>query len=131
MSKYTLPENDIIRTANWISNFLIREGYHIDYTIQSLKEIDKFFKEKINKILENDDNNRNFIFAIAAYVGEVIKMHFDGKWNISREVDLDDEAIGIDFKNHAAIYPLNITLELIQKQYTLEQYIKENFNTDI
>ncbi|TXJ44928.1 hypothetical protein [Brachyspira pilosicoli] len=131
MSKYTLPENDIIRTANWISNFLIREGYHIDYTIQSLKEIDKFFKEKINKILENDDNNRNFIFAIAAYIGEVIKMHFDGKWNISREVDLDDEAIGIYFKNHAAIYPLNITLELIQKQYTLEQYIKENFNTDI
>ena len=131
MSKYTLPENDIIRTANWISNFLIREGYHIDYTLQSLKEIDKFFKEKINKILENVDNNRNFIFAIAAYIGEVIKMHFDGKWNISREVDLDDEAIGIDFKNHAAIYPLNITLELIQKQYTLEQYIKENFNTDI
>ena len=55
MSRYILPENDIIRTANWISNFLIREGYHIDYTIQSLKEIDKFFKEKINKILENDD----------------------------------------------------------------------------
>lgn len=58
-------------------------------------------------------------------------MHFDGKWVISREVDLDDEAIGIDFKNHSTIYPLNITLELIQKQYTLEQYIKENFNTDI
>ena len=52
MSKYILPENDIIRTANWISNFLIREGYHIDYTLQSLKEIDKFFKEKINKILK-------------------------------------------------------------------------------
>ena len=50
MSKYILPENDIIRTANWISNFLIREGYHIDYTLQSLKEIDKFFKEKINNI---------------------------------------------------------------------------------
>ncbi|MEI0612501.1 hypothetical protein [Brachyspira pilosicoli] len=131
MSKYILPENDIIRTANWISNFLIREGYHIDYTLQSLKEIDKFFKEKINKILENDDNNRNFIFAIATYIGEIIKMHFDGKWVISREVDLDDEAIGIDFKNYSTIYPLNITLELIQKQYTLEQYIKENFNTDI
>ena len=58
-------------------------------------------------------------------------MHFDGKWSISREFDLDDEAIGIDFKNHKTIYPLNITLELIQKKYTLEQYVKENFNTDI
>ena len=49
MSRYIVPENDIIRTANWISNFLIREGYNIDYTIESLNEIDKFFKEKTNK----------------------------------------------------------------------------------
>ena len=131
MSRYIVPENDIIRTANWISNFLIREGYNIDYTLQSLNEIDKFFKEKINKILANDDNNRNFIFAIAAYIGEIIKAHFNGKWIISREIDLDDEVIGIYINDHGTIYPLNITLELIQKQYTLKQYIKEKFNTDI
>ena len=131
MSRYIVPENDIIRTANWISNFLIREGYNIDYTLQSLNEIDKFFKEKINMILANDDNNRNFIFAIAAYIGEIIKTYFNGKWIISREIDLDDEVIGIYINDYGTIYPLNITLELIQKQYTLKQYIKEKFNTDI
>ena len=107
MSRYIVPENDIIRTANWISNFLIREGYNIDYTIESLNEIDKFFKEKINKILENDDNNRSFIFAIAAYIGEIIKANFNGKWIISREIDLDDEVIGIYINDHGTIYHIS------------------------
>ncbi|MDA1470229.1 hypothetical protein OGZ02_15740 [Brachyspira hyodysenteriae] len=94
----------------------MREGYHADYTIESLAEVDKFFKEKLNLVLESD-NNRNFIFSISSYIGEVIRIKFHGTWEVSRNIDLDDETIGISFKNHNTIYPLNITLELIQKIY--------------
>ena len=104
----------------------MREGYHADYTIESLFEIDKFFKEKMNLVLERDDN-RNFIFSISAYIGEVIRKKFNGHWELSRDIDLDDETIGIGFKNHKTIYPLNITLELIQKKYTIKEYLKDNF----
>lgn len=130
MSKYILPQEELLRSSYWISNFLIREGYHIDYTLKSLSEIDKFFNEKMYLVLEND-NNRNFIFSISAYIGEVIKEHFKGNWELSRKVDLDDESIGISFKNHDAIYPLNITLEIIQKKYTMKEYLKENFKIEI
>lgn len=126
MQKYLLPEDELSRASDWISNFLMREGYHADYTIESLFEIDKFFKEKLNLVLE-DDNNRNFIFSISAYIGEVIRKKFNGHWQLSRDIDLDDETIGISFKNHNTIYPLNITLELIQKKYTMKQYLKDNF----
>ncbi|EKV58117.1 hypothetical protein [Brachyspira hampsonii] len=126
MPKYLLPEEELSRASDWISNFLMREGYHADYTIESLFEIDKFFKEKINLVLERDDN-RNFIFSISAYIGEVIRKKFNGHWDLSRDIDLDDETIGISFKNYKTIYPLNITLEIIQKKYTMKQYLKDNF----
>lgn len=127
MSRYMLPEEELSRASNWISNFLMREGYHADYTIESLAEVDKFFKEKLNLVLESD-NNRNFIFSVSAYIGEVIRIKFHGAWEVSRNIDLDDETIGISFKNHNTIYPLNITLELIQKKYTMKEYLKNNFN---
>ena len=126
MPKYLLPQDELSRDSDWISNFLMREGYHADYTIESLFEIDKFFKEKMNLVLERDDN-RNFIFSISAYIGEVIRKKFNGHWELSRDIDLDDETIGIGFKNHKTIYPLNITLELIQKKYTMKEYLKDNF----
>ena len=126
MPKYLLPQDELSRASDWISNFLMREGYHADYTIESLFEIDKFFKEKMNLVLERDDN-RNFIFSISAYIGEVIRKKFNGHWELSRDIDLDDETIGIGFKNHKTIYPLNITLELIQKKYTIQEYLKDNF----
>ncbi|ANN63565.1 hypothetical protein OFR22_03305 [Brachyspira hyodysenteriae] len=126
MPKYLLPQDELSRASDWISNFLMREGYHADYTIESLSEIDKFFKEKMNLVLERDDN-RNFIFSISAYIGEVIRKKFNGHWELSRDIDLDDETIGIGFKNHKTIYPLNITLELIQKKYTMKEYLKDNF----
>ena len=44
MPKYLLPQDELSRASDWISNFLMREGYHADYTIESLFEIDKFFK---------------------------------------------------------------------------------------
>lgn len=127
MSKYILPKEELSRSSNWISNFLMREGYHADYSLESLLEIDKFFKEKLNIVLEND-NNRNFIFSISAYIGEVLRMKFKGNWEISRNIDLDDEIIGINLKNYKTIYPLNITLELIQKKYSMKEYLKTNFN---
>ena len=126
MAKYVLPQDELLRASNWISNFLMREGYHADYTIESLSEIDKFFKEKLNLVLESD-KNRNFIFSISAYIGEVIRMKYHGSWEVSHNIDLDDETIGISFKNHKTIYPLNITLELIQKKYTMQEYLKNNF----
>ena len=126
MPKYLLPQDELSRASDWISNFLMREGYHADYTVESLFEIDKFFKEKMNLVLERDDN-RNFIFSISAYIGEVIRKKFNGHWELSRDIDLDDETIGIGFKNHKTIYPLNITLELIQKKYTMKEYLKDNF----
>lgn len=130
MSNYILPQEELLRSSYWISNFLIREGYHIDYTLKSFSEIDTFFNEKMYLVLEKD-NNRNFIFSISAYIGEVIRTHFNGNWELSRLIDLDDESIGISFKNHDTIYPLNITLEIIQKKYTMKEYLKNNFNIEI
>lgn len=130
MPKYVLPQDELQRASNWISNFLMREGYHLDYTIESLLEIDKFLKEKINLVLQND-NNRNLIFSISAYIGEVFIMRFNGHWEVSHTIDLDDETVAISFKNYDTIYPLNIIVELMQKKYTMREFLQNSFHIEI
>lgn len=129
MSKYIKPETELKRTSDWVSHFMIREGYHLDYTLESFSEIDRLFSDNINLILQSE--NINYIFAISAYIGEVFLKEFKGKWDIENKIDSEDESIGIVFKKYSTIYPANITVDLIQKKYTLKNYLKENFDKTI
>ena len=48
--------NDIQVASNWVVEALNESGYHVEYDVDSLKEIDRFFKEenKTGGILYND-----------------------------------------------------------------------------
>lgn len=124
--KFITAKDDFLRSSHWISNFLIREGYHIDYSLKSFLEIDKFIREKIYLII----NDNNFIFSISTYIGEVLRIKFNGEWNIkdSSNTDSTEEFMEISFKNGEVIYPLNITLDIINNKYTLEYILKEKFD---
>lgn len=126
MAKYIKPEIELKRTSDWITHFLIREGYHIDYTLESFKELDRLFLENINLILQSE--NINYIFAISAYIGEIFVKEFNGKWNIESGADVEEESVKITFAKYDPVYPANITVDLIQKKYTLKDYIKEKFD---
>ena len=80
--KRTLLE-DIKISSDWIATALNSSGYDADFTVKSLKEIDKF-------ISDNSDNNDTKglllegtgkkIFALGSYVGEVIIKNCNGCW---------------------------------------------------
>ena len=38
--------NDIQVASNWVVEALNESGYHVEYDVDSLKEIDRFFKEE-------------------------------------------------------------------------------------
>jgi hypothetical protein len=80
----TLVE-DAQRMADWVANALTQTGYSADFSLESLREIDRFFDEHSTDgqpvpggLLAEQLGPR--IFALGAYVGECIIRHYGGSW---------------------------------------------------
>ena len=76
---------DATASADWIAQALQSSGYNADYSIDSLKEIDRFFDEQApdgipvsGGLLSEQVGMR--LFALGAYVGETIRRAGNGVW---------------------------------------------------
>ena len=67
-------------SAQWIIMAMVSSGYHVDFTLESMKEIDRFFDEqnKPDGILSK--NRGTILFSIGCYIGETIIRNFGGSW---------------------------------------------------
>jgi len=78
-------EDDVQTGAEWIAQALHSSGYRADFSPESLWHIDLFFdvysrdgKPTRGGLLSKDLGTR--IFALGAYVGEVLCRNLDGEW---------------------------------------------------
>jgi hypothetical protein len=76
---------DIQIASNWAAHALTVSGYKVDFSLASLWEIERFFCEHSDKgiakpdgLLAQDLGSR--IFALGAYVGEVLRRYRNGQW---------------------------------------------------
>ncbi len=88
----TLVE-DARRMADWVANALTESGYAADFSLGSLREIDRFFDEhsRDGQAVPGGllaEQLGPSIFALGSYVGEVIIRHHGGEW---RADDADPE----------------------------------------
>lgn len=76
----TLAE-DIKSYTEWIVGAMTSAGYKLDFTVESMKEIDRFFDEQNRPggIL-NPQNRGSIMFAIGSYIGETVIKCFGGEW---------------------------------------------------
>ena len=120
MQKDNYLKNRIKNMSEWLSLFLIQSGYHIDYDIESYKEIDRFFDEKMNLMLSKD--NATYIFSIASYIGEVLKYSHKGKW-FYNNTDTTEKTIYIKLNNNKIIYPFELVSLRIKKEILIQDII--------
>lgn len=77
--------SDALGAATWIAEALSLSGYKADFSLESLREIDRFFDDQAPEgrprkggLLAEEVGQR--IFALGAYVGEVIRRQGRGDW---------------------------------------------------
>ena len=68
--------DDLELASKWVAKALNSSNYQADYSVESLKEIDRFFKEenKPDGILSK--NVGQILFSLGAYVGDVFIKEF-------------------------------------------------------
>jgi hypothetical protein len=87
----TPEDNQVVRDAGamavWIAKALSQSGYKADLSLESLREIDRFFEEHASAgvarpdgLLSQDFGKR--IFALGSYCGEVVRRVVGGKWSV-------------------------------------------------
>jgi hypothetical protein len=118
MTNATEPKivSDAKASAEWISNALTSSGYKADFSIESLKEIDRFIEEHAPNgkpvpggLLSESAGSR--LFAVGSYVGEVIRRQYGGTWSGN---DKDPEAeinIELKLKSGTVLWPVQRVLK--------------------
>jgi len=97
--------------AEWMAKALTSSGYQANFSLSSLREVDRFFdeqtkdgKSKPGGLLSEKLGQR--LFGIGAYIGEVIRRNAGGRWQGD---DADPQAeinLSLRLKNGVTIWPV-------------------------
>jgi hypothetical protein len=102
-----------VRDASERAAASLRElGYELDFTPQSLAEVDRFFDDQLESpgvaarggALETELGPK--VFALGSYVGEVIRGALGGEWDAHGLGDGDEEHLAIDLPAGSRIWPI-------------------------
>ena len=96
--------------AEWMAKALSMSGYKADFSLDSLREVDRFFDEHTSKgkacsggLLAEQLGQR--IFSIGAYIGEVIRRQAGGRW-LGDDSDLQAEInLSLRLRKRTLIWP--------------------------
>lgn len=71
---------DIITAADWAVKNLNLSGYRADYTLESMRETDRFFDDQSAPGGALSLNRGQILFALGSYVGQTAIKLYGGEW---------------------------------------------------
>ena len=104
--KISTLRQDIVTAKDWIALALNSSNYSADFSLDSLKEIDRFFDEQNvpGGLLSKNGGQR--IFALGTYIGEVIINDVGGEWLTDDNDPNGEMNIAVKLNNGNIIWPV-------------------------
>jgi hypothetical protein len=103
--------SDALASAEWISTALSQSGYRADFTLESRKQIDRIRRRagseqtaQAEGLLSEQLGAR--LFAIDAYVGEVIRRQNSGEWQGDDNDTQAEINIAVRLKMGTVLWPV-------------------------
>lgn len=102
--------------ARWIAEALTSSGYVADFSPASLGEVDRFFDEQSDGgrprpggLLAADTGRR--LFALGAYVGEVLLRELGGSWRAPEAAPDSEEGLMVVLPDGSVVWPIERALK--------------------
>ncbi len=103
--KTTLAQ-DIPVAAAWVVKALNSSGYRADYTLESMKELDRFFDEQSGPGGILSRNRGQILFGLGSYVGETAIRLWGGRW-LTDDSDPEGEMnIAVELASGVRFWPV-------------------------
>lgn len=112
-NKPTLEE-DIHSACEWVVTALNSSAYKADYTLESMKEIDRFFDEQSGENGIISKGRGRIIFAIGSYIGETVIRLFGGKWLTDDSDPQGEITAAVQLDNGTVIFPMQRVIKRYQ-----------------
>lgn len=111
--KPTLDE-DIHTACEWVVMALNSSGYKADYTIESMKEIDRFIDEQSGENGIISRGRGKILFSLGCYVGETVIRLYGGKWHTDDNDPEGEINASVELDNGTVIFPIQRVIKRYQ-----------------
>ena len=99
-------EADIHTAADWVAKALHASGYKADYSLESMKEIDRFFEEQNTNTGILSKNRGYILFSLGSYIGETAIRLYGGEWNTDDDDPQGEINISVRLTSGTIIWPV-------------------------
>lgn len=111
--KPTLGE-DIHTACEWVVTALNSSGYKADYTLESMKEIDRFIDEQSGENGIISRGRGKILFSLGCYVGETVIRLYGGKWHTDDNDPAGEINASVELDNGTTIFPMQRVIKRYQ-----------------
>lgn len=111
--KITLKE-DIVIATEWVVKALQSSGYKADYSLESMKEIDRFFTEQHTPDGILTKHRGKILFALGCYIGETAIRTYGGTWMTNEEDPQGEMNIQVMLDIGCIIFPVQRAMKRYQ-----------------
>lgn len=112
-NKPTLAE-DIAKACQWVVMALNSSGYKADYSLESMKEIDRFIDEQSGEGGLISRNRGQILFALGSYVGETVIRLYGGKWHADDSDPQGEINVSAELSGETVIFPVQRVIKRYQ-----------------
>lgn len=109
----TLGE-DIHTACEWVVMALNSSGYKADYTLESMKEIDRFIDEQSGENGIISRGRGKILFSLGCYVGETVIRLCGGKWHTDDNDPQGEINASVELDNGTVIFPMQRVIKRYQ-----------------
>lgn len=108
-------EDDLHSACEWVVMALNSSGYKADYTLDSMKEIDRFIDEQSGEdgIITQNGRGR-ILFALGCYVGETAIRLYGGKWHTDDSDPSGEINASVKLTDGTVIFPVQRVIKRYQ-----------------
>lgn len=105
---------DIHTACEWVVTALNSSGYKADYTLESMKEIDRFIDEQSGENGIISRNRGSILFSLGCYVGETVIRLYGGKWHTDDNDPEGEINAAVELDNGTFICPMQRVIKRYQ-----------------
>lgn len=98
--------HDIPIAAEWAKNNLNATGYHVDYDLQSMEEVERFFREQSAEGGVLTGKCGSILFGLGCLVGETIIRVHGGRWETDDDDPKGEVNITVRLPDGSKIWPV-------------------------
>lgn len=109
----TLGE-DIHTACEWVVMALNSSGYKADYTLESMKEIDRFIDEQSGENGIISRGRGKILFSLGCYIGETVIRLCGGKWHTDDNDPEGEINASVELDNGTVIFPMQRVIKRYQ-----------------